>query len=228
MRKIRPARLRSELFSERSTPGVGFGGDRPNGTLARLNVTMSTCLLRRDSRVFRGKGFKKSLSGAAACLSSSLSATSFTVFPTMHHLSHTSSRALRRAASKAARVPTLVRNAHKEIKFSNEGRASILRGVDVLADAVSVTLGPKGRNVIIEQSFGGPKITKGECSLRVSCPRRKRSAATIRAPPLVAPLAVLRTSRQSTSCDVAKSSRGCQRWGHSGSAPRPLLVLPEL
>ncbi|KAG0697841.1 chaperonin GroL [Suillus ampliporus] len=71
---------------------------------------------------------------------------------------HTSSRALRRAAAKVK--PTLTRGAHKEIKFSNDGRASILKGVDVLANAVSVTLGPKGRNVIIEQSFGGPKITK--------------------------------------------------------------------
>ncbi|EKM49649.1 uncharacterized protein PHACADRAFT_265217 [Phanerochaete carnosa HHB-10118-sp] len=77
----------------------------------------------------------------------------------MHHLSHNSTRALRRAAARAAR-PSLTRGAHKEIKFSNDGRASILKGVDVLADAVSVTLGPKGRNVIIEQSFGGPKITK--------------------------------------------------------------------
>ncbi|KAI0733857.1 chaperonin GroL [Fomitopsis betulina] len=77
----------------------------------------------------------------------------------MHHLSQSSSSALRRAAAKAAK-PTLARGAHKEIKFSNDGRAAILRGVDVLADAVSVTLGPKGRNVIIEQSYGGPKITK--------------------------------------------------------------------
>ncbi|KAH9456370.1 hypothetical protein MJO28_006411 [Puccinia striiformis f. sp. tritici] len=49
---------------------------------------------------------------------------------------------------------------YKEIKFSNDGRAAMLAGVDILAKAVSVTLGPKGRNVIIEQSFGGPKITK--------------------------------------------------------------------
>ncbi|KAJ7471740.1 chaperonin Cpn60/TCP-1 family [Mycena latifolia] len=76
----------------------------------------------------------------------------------MHRLSTTSSRSVRRAAAKAQ--PALTRGAHKEIKFSNEGRASILKGVDVLANAVSVTLGPKGRNVIIEQSFGGPKITK--------------------------------------------------------------------
>lgn len=56
----------------------------------------------------------------------------------MHRLSTTSSRSLRKA------VPSLARGAHKEIKFSNEGRASILKGVDVLANAVSVTLGPKG------------------------------------------------------------------------------------
>ncbi|CCU99710.1 unnamed protein product [Malassezia sympodialis ATCC 42132] len=50
--------------------------------------------------------------------------------------------------------------AHKDVKFSNEGRAAMLNGVNLLANAVSVTLGPKGRNVIIEQPFGGPKITK--------------------------------------------------------------------
>lgn len=61
----------------------------------------------------------------------------------MHRLSTASSRSLRRAAVKAAK-PVLARGAHKEIKFSNEGRASILKGVDVLANAVSITLGPKG------------------------------------------------------------------------------------
>ncbi|ODV83348.1 hypothetical protein CANARDRAFT_25153 [[Candida] arabinofermentans NRRL YB-2248] len=58
-------------------------------------------------------------------------------------------------------VSKLVRNySHKEIKFGVEGRAALLKGVETLADAVSVTLGPKGRNVLIEQPFGGPKITK--------------------------------------------------------------------
>lgn len=61
----------------------------------------------------------------------------------MHHVSSTSSRALRRASAKAARS-VLARGAHKEIKFSNECRTGILKGVDVLANAVSVTLGPKG------------------------------------------------------------------------------------
>ena len=50
--------------------------------------------------------------------------------------------------------------AAKEVRFSADGRAAIMAGIDALADAVEVTLGPKGRNVMIEQSFGGPKITK--------------------------------------------------------------------
>jgi len=48
----------------------------------------------------------------------------------------------------------------KEIRFGTDARNAILRGVDKLADAVQVTLGPKGRNVAIESSYGGPKITK--------------------------------------------------------------------
>jgi len=50
--------------------------------------------------------------------------------------------------------------AAKEVKFSLDARDRMLRGVDVLADAVKVTLGPKGRNVVIEKSFGAPRITK--------------------------------------------------------------------
>jgi chaperonin GroEL len=48
----------------------------------------------------------------------------------------------------------------KEIQFGNNGRNQVLAGINELADAVGVTLGPKGRNVVIEQSFGAPKITK--------------------------------------------------------------------
>ncbi len=50
--------------------------------------------------------------------------------------------------------------AAKEVKFSVEARNKMLQGVDTLASAVKVTLGPKGRNVVIQRSFGGPKITK--------------------------------------------------------------------
>src|SRR5580698_6962895 len=50
--------------------------------------------------------------------------------------------------------------AAKVVKFSGEARDKILRGVDILANAVKVTLGPKGRNVVLDKSFGAPRITK--------------------------------------------------------------------
>src|SRR6202163_1390266 len=50
--------------------------------------------------------------------------------------------------------------AAKDVKFSGDARERMLRGVDILANAVKVTLGPKGRNVVIEKSFGAPRITK--------------------------------------------------------------------
>jgi chaperonin GroEL len=50
--------------------------------------------------------------------------------------------------------------AAKEVRFSSEARDKMLRGVDTLANAVKVTLGPKGRNVVIDKSFGAPRITK--------------------------------------------------------------------
>ena len=49
--------------------------------------------------------------------------------------------------------------AAKEVKFGTSARDKLLNGVDVLADAVKVTLGPKGRNVILDKSFGAPRIT---------------------------------------------------------------------
>jgi len=48
----------------------------------------------------------------------------------------------------------------KEVKFAQDARDRMLRGVDILADAVKVTLGPKGRNVVLDKSFGAPRITK--------------------------------------------------------------------
>ena len=47
----------------------------------------------------------------------------------------------------------------KDIKFSSDARAAMVRGVDTLADTVKVTLGPKGRNVVLEKAFGSPLIT---------------------------------------------------------------------
>lgn len=60
------------------------------------------------------------------------------------------------------------RFAHKELKFGVEGRAALLNGVETLARAVATTLGPKGRNVLIESSYGSPKITKGILTLIIN------------------------------------------------------------
>lgn len=70
-----------------------------------------------------------------------------------------------RHAAASLTMPTRLSNprmfsSHKEINFGIEGRAKLLKGVEVLAKAVAVTLGPKGRHVLIGQSFGNPKITK--------------------------------------------------------------------
>src|ERR1700724_1848211 len=50
--------------------------------------------------------------------------------------------------------------AAKEVRFHTDARDRLLRGVDILANAVKVTLGPKGRNVVLDKSFGAPRITK--------------------------------------------------------------------
>jgi chaperonin GroEL len=55
--------------------------------------------------------------------------------------------------------------AAKEVRFGDDARARMLRGVDILADTVKVTLGPKGRNVVIDKSYGAPRITKDGVSV---------------------------------------------------------------
>ena len=69
---------------------------------------------------------------------------------------------LSRRLSNNGKVFNLLRKAStgKDVKFGVEGRALMLEGVNKLADAVQVTLGPRGRNAILDQSFGPPKITK--------------------------------------------------------------------
>jgi len=56
--------------------------------------------------------------------------------------------------------------AAKEVRFGTDARDRMLRGVDILANAVRVTLGPKGRNVVLDKSFGAPRITKDGCDGR--------------------------------------------------------------
>ena len=55
--------------------------------------------------------------------------------------------------------------AAKDVKFSSDARDKMLHGVDVLAEAVKVTLGPKGRNVVLDKSFGAPTVTKDGVSV---------------------------------------------------------------
>ncbi|KAF8015933.1 hypothetical protein BT93_H1467 [Corymbia citriodora subsp. variegata] len=70
-------------------------------------------------------------------------------------------RIARNSAHQIGSRASWARNyAAKDIKFGVEARALMLKGVEDLADAVKVTMGPKGRNVVIEQSFGAPKVTK--------------------------------------------------------------------
>ncbi|KAJ3372574.1 chaperonin [Kappamyces sp. JEL0680] len=59
-------------------------------------------------------------------------------------------------------------SSHKEILFGTPGRAALAKGVDILANAVAATLGPKGRNVLIEQSYGPPRMTKDGVSVAKS------------------------------------------------------------
>ena len=63
-----------------------------------------------------------------------------------------------------------VRNyaSHKEILFGSQGRVQLAKGIDILADAVAATLGPKGRNVLIEQAYGSPRMTKDGVSVAKS------------------------------------------------------------
>lgn len=72
----------------------------------------------------------------------------------------------------------------KDIKFGVDGRGAMLKGVDLLADAVQVTLGPKGRNVIIAQPYGAPKITKDGVtvakSIDLECPFEDMGAQLIK------------------------------------------------
>ena len=53
----------------------------------------------------------------------------------------------------------------KDVRFGDSARQRMLKGVNVLADAVKVTLGPKGRNVILDKSFGAPTVTKDGVSV---------------------------------------------------------------
>ena len=64
--------------------------------------------------------------------------------------------------------------AAKEVKFGDSARKKMLVGVNVLADAVKATLGPKGRNVVLDKSFGAPTITKAVSYTHLTLPTTSR------------------------------------------------------
>ena len=72
----------------------------------------------------------------------------------------------------------------KEVRFHEEAREEILKGVDIIANAVKVTLGPKGRNVVIQKSFGAPRTTKDGVTvakeIELRNPRQNLGAQLIR------------------------------------------------
>ena len=74
--------------------------------------------------------------------------------------------------------------AAKDVQFGNEVRQKMVNGVNTLANAVRVTLGPKGRNVVLDRAFGGPHITKDGVPIfsRRSMYRRRSGNCTIRCP----------------------------------------------
>ena len=70
--------------------------------------------------------------------------------------------------------------AAKEVKFSVDARDRMLRGIDILANAVRATLGPKGRNVVLDKSFGAPRITKDVSLSRKSSSRTSSDSVIFR------------------------------------------------
>ena len=60
----------------------------------------------------------------------------------------------------------------KVVKFDAEARSAMIRGVNILADTVKVTLGPKGRNVVMDKSYGAPRITKAVSYTHLTLPTK--------------------------------------------------------
>ncbi|KAI3915053.1 hypothetical protein MKW92_020705 [Papaver armeniacum] len=120
----------------------------------------------------------------------------------------------RAVANLASRLGKIARNASqqigsraswtrnyaaKDIKFGVEARAMMLKGVEDLADAVKVTMGPKGRNVVIEQSFGAPKVTKDGVTVAKSIEFKDR----------VKNIGASLVKQVANACDVAGDGTTC-------------------
>ena len=85
----------------------------------------------------------------------------------------------------------------KEIKFNMEARSLMKEGVDALANAVKVTLGPKGRNVVIDKKFGAPQVTKDGVTVAKEVELEDRPRPTTR--PVTVPPPLLSSHRKSSA-----------------------------
>ena len=115
--------------------------------------------------------------------------------------------------------------AAKEVKFSVEARDRMLRGVDILDNAVKVTLGPKGRNVVLDKSFGAPRITKDGVTVakEIELPTSSRTWARrwcVKSRPR--PRTSLATAPPPPPCSPRRSSRKARRRVAAGMNPMDL------
>src|SRR5437667_9230737 len=109
----------------------------------------------------------------------------------------------------------------KQLKFDEEARASLLRGINIMAAAVKATLGPKGRNIVIDKKFGSPTITKDGVTvakeIELKDPNEDMGAQMLRKSP----------RRPRTSRVTARPPRSCSRRrsigkGSGTSRPAPI------
>src|ERR1051325_2510208 len=114
--------------------------------------------------------------------------------------------------------------AAKQIVYSENSRQAILRGVNQLADAVKVTLGPKGRNVVLEKKFGGPTITKDGVTVakevELKDPLENMGAQMVRAVPPRPPAGPGDATTAASFGPQSFFRKGGKR-GAGGATPRP-------
>ena len=106
----------------------------------------------------------------------------------------------------------------KEIKFSTDARDCMLRGVELLNNAVKVTLGPKGRNVVIDKAYGAPRITKDGVTVAKEIELPTSSRTWVRS------LCARWPRRPTTSPVTARRRRPC--WRHRSCAKAPSWSPP--
>jgi hypothetical protein len=123
---------------------------------------------------------------------------------------------VRTTSSASSEVKERIPMAAKSLKFGSEAREKILRGVKTLADSVTVTLGPKGRNVLIEKSWGAPIVTKDGVTVAKEIQledKFENMGAQMRRRPPTSPV----TARRRRPSSPARSSARVAAWWRPGT-----------